>query len=228
MRTRSKLLPFGAAALALAAGGGLAAVAASDDSSSMGPAQTVTATEENSGSPGPAPKRASTFDPAVERAFHRLGSARTPDDALPNADRVSALLARVGGNPNASRLLRVTRSDRYFLVPGQGNVCIVAGTGLTGCLPNEEAAGGQFIGTVECSTPQGDIRIYGVVPDGVEEVALVARTGSRDAAAVESNMYEFVVPDSPAWGLPDMVTWDGAQGTQSREVPLSPDVEQGC
>lgn len=130
-----------------------------------------------------------TVDPRLTWAFAFLRRPRTDGDALPARDarRVTANNP-FAVDPDRSRLIATSGSERVFAIPGSGGMCIkIIGRGgaATGtCSPVAAVSeGGTFIAEY-CSRPRQPAltRVIGVAPDDVASVQL-RRAGQTVATA---------------------------------------------
>jgi len=155
-----------------------------------------------------------------------------------SADRLDADLARrmrpIGANPDLARIL-VDAPDprhRYYAVPGRADMlCFVDGTGSGSCLPASIAAVRGTLGSDECAfdLSEDEVLVYGLAPDGIDEVRLTARNGDVTRVTVADNMWKASVARRPADARPNTAEWVTRSGTPaSYAIPYSPDVNLPC
>jgi len=104
-------------------------------------------------------------------------------------------------------------ADPMLVVPGQGSICLVHRFDMSGtCQSVADAEAGNAVTWAPClpGLKPGQVRIAGLVPDGVSLVTLTLSDASSQTASVQDNSYEFVTPGSSA--LPVQVTFS-ANGT---------------
>lgn len=140
-----------------------------------------------------------------------LGTARDAGDHLP--DRLAEVLdrqAQFGMNPALSRLAVGETLHSVFLVPGNGHVCgvLTIGEGAsTTCSKSAELTAGTA-GPATATVDGGAIAVWGMVPDGVEEVSVAAGPESLEVETGE-NGYLAVLPA----GAPvESVSYAGPEG----------------
>jgi hypothetical protein len=180
MAMLKRYLPFAACGVVLLAAS-VGAVAATDESKHRG-ADVPQITE---------------IEPEARKAMAVLDRHRGEGDALPTdlAGKINAH-PDFGMNPSLSRLSIGNLSHSVFVIPADDHVCAVLTLGDGGnlsCPTTEAIAAGQAAAaTVVVET--GDIAIYGLVPNGVDSVAV--RTGTSESTDVEAanNSYYTVVP----------------------------------
>jgi hypothetical protein len=225
-RKRRQLGIVLAAVLLFGVGTAVAAVAVSGDGD-----RSVTGTQvaPPTTSEAPAPSAVSANLQAAFSVFRRPAA---PADA-PDAD-LARRFRTIGANPDLARLLVAsdTPQHRFYAVPGRADtLCLVDGTASGGCLPVEVAIERGTVGSDECAVdaPAGRILVYGLVPDGVDEVRLIAPDGSVSLASVPSNVWKTTVARSPAAARASKVGWTTRSGQEARyAIPYSPDVEEPC
>jgi hypothetical protein len=147
--------------------------------------------------PGEGVPQITQIPPAAVDAMAILGTARTSTDALPTAiaEPMDAH-AQFGINPALSREAMSGYENTVYVLPGDGYVCgalTVADGANMSCQETANVAEGLASPTT-VTLPDGDIAIYGIVPDGVENVAL--DTGENDSVVheVDDNAYLAVAP----------------------------------
>ena len=175
-----KYLPFAAVAVVLLALS-VGAIADTDESNPRG-----------AGVP-----QITEIEPEAREAMAVFDRPRGDGDALRAglAAKIDAH-AEFGMNPGLSRLSIGNLSNSVYVIPAHDHVCAVLtiGLGANMSCPTTEAiaAGKAAAATVVLET--GDIAVYGIVPDGVDSVAV--RTGTSESRQIEAsnNSYYTVIP----------------------------------
>jgi hypothetical protein len=155
------------------------------------------AEKDPSNPPGSDVPQVQAIEPAAEDALSVLGRERSGIDRLPGD--MEARLDRhadFGMNPRLSRVSIGNAINSVYLIPARDHVCagLTVGEGMAIMCPSTEdiAAGKAAPSTVGLTTR--DIGIYGVVPDGVEEVTIHAGAPSEARPVpVQANAYFTVV-----------------------------------
>jgi hypothetical protein len=161
--------------------------------------------------PGSAPPVAEA-SPEIKGAVAALRRPRGPEDVLPAdvAEYVGWASYRGANGALARRVLTDARGSVYLL-PGDEVVCLLltGGGGATGpsCSTAAElrsARGGPGVIHSGCDAASGDAvprcsgaTVFGVVPDGVEEVVIRLASGKAVTEPVERNVYLAKVPGDP-------------------------------
>jgi hypothetical protein len=161
--------------------------------------------------PGSAPPVAGA-SPDIRDAVGAFRQSRGPDDVLPAdvAEYVGWASYRGANGALARRVLTDTRGSAYLL-PGDGVACLLltGGGGATGPLCStaaelRSARGGPGVIHSDCEAAAGDAvprcsgaTVFGVVPDGVEEVVIRLASGKAVAEPVEQNVYVVEAPGDP-------------------------------
>jgi len=163
-------------------------------------------------------------------ALAAFGAARGVDDALPGA--AARALRGVPGLEAAEtvRTLSTAGWDMY-LTPAEGAACLSvvdeAGGASVACFDREaltagrtSPAGAMLTG---CHAPSPAARpicesvvLYGVVPDGVDQVAIDAEAGAS-TVVVENNTY---LVEASLSSQPTAVRYNGASGTIVQTLPI--------
>lgn len=183
----------------------------------------VTFGQSGSSQPGrpPGSERAAGIDPALASAFGVFRRGQRTTDRPPQA---RADLVPDGGNVALARRASAPSGNPIYLVPGAGSVC-VADKDLAGsCVGIDQAKAGYAVTWAPCApgTLSGQIRIVGLVPDGVAEATLVLSDGRRMSVPVVENAYEFVTPGRTA--APVEVHWRAGDGVDHAiPTPVTPD-----
>jgi len=109
-----------------------------------------------------------------------------------------------------------------LIVPGGGSVCLVDRFDMSGtCQSLSDALVGNTVTWAAClpGLEPGQVRVTGLVPDGVIDVTLHLSDGTQEVARATDNFYDFVTPSSSA--LPVRVTFNS--DGQSRAVSTAID-----
>ncbi len=158
----------------------------------------VAATAQEGGDPvppGDATPQVTAIEEAAREAASVLATTRTSGDALP-VDIAEHLdeNAEFGMNPDLSRRA-VGGTSSVFVIPANGYVCaaLTVGPGANlSCQGTDELAAGE-VGASTVAMDDGGLAIYGIVPDGVDVVAVDAGADSTEIDVVD-NAYLAVVP----------------------------------
>jgi hypothetical protein len=161
--------------------------------------------------PGAAP-RVAAVSPDVRAAIAAFRRPGGPDDVLPAdvAEYVKWSGYR-GANGALARRVATDARGAAYLLPGEGVACLLltGGGGATGplCRTPEElrsARGGPGVIHSECEAASSDAvprcsgaTVFGLVPDGVEEVVVRLASGEALAEPVQRNVYVADVPGDP-------------------------------
>jgi hypothetical protein len=158
----------------------------------------VAATAQEGGDPvppGDGTPQVAAIEEAAREAASVLATTRTSGDALPvdvaehfdeNAD--------FGMNPDLSRRA-IGGTSSVFVIPANGYVCatLTVGPGAdVSCQRTDKLAAGE-VGASTVTLDNGGLAIYGIVPDGVDVVAVDAGTDSTEIDVVD-NAYLAVLP----------------------------------
>jgi hypothetical protein len=122
-------------------------------------------------------------------AYSAFRRDRSRDDVLP-AGTTDAFPAfgepRFGLNADLSRLVRAADGTTAHLVPGDGVLAVIdRGGGAVAGL--RQALDGTSVGTSFRGT--GRLQVLGLLPDGVDQVAVVRRNGEAITALVPDHLY---------------------------------------
>jgi hypothetical protein len=158
-----------------------------------------------------------------------LRRARTAADVLPAdiADYLEWASIR-GVNPDLSRRVLTEAGRALYVLPGRGAACIVltGGGGATGpmCASPEELTtdrGSPGVVHTGCDAEGGAgvprcgaALVFGMVPDGVEDVAVRLSSGTVEAGRVAGNAYLVDVPGDPV-----RVEYETSAGTVRQVAP---------
>jgi hypothetical protein len=173
------------------------------------------------------PSSATSVDPGLARAFAVLrGPAVTDDADKPGSlDRLIATGQAGGANPGLARRAVTADGTVFYVVPGDGTLCLAA-VGAGSCDRAEKAeASGLILSSKLGTDPQASVRVQGVVPDGVSSVT-IAGDGVSKEIAVHDNAFAYLGPNVTS------VSWKGQAGvvTQVAGLPegASTDVPDGA
>lgn len=193
----------------------------------------TTEAEKTPSAPAPLPgeKTVGGVRPEAKAAFKVLRTSQRivdkPDSTL------SSQIANQNIDPGSLRLVvpSANKSSRFYVgTTAGGTVCLINGSGSGGCLPAEAAAQDGTIGTSECGPIAGHNRVavYGLAPDGVDEIQLTSNGGTSDTVAVESNGW-LHISSIAADTRPATASWTDSAGKAHRlSISYSPDVGGGC
>lgn len=127
-------------------------------------------------------------------------SRRPPDELTTRHARAPQLSeAAYGLNPSLSRAARTSSGTVVMLVPGDGLLAELWDGGLSvGSI--EQALGGESVGTSFRGT--GRLQVFGVLPDGVDEVLVTRRSGKSVRLEVPDHAYEVEMVGATVHELP--------------------------
>jgi hypothetical protein len=135
-------------------------------------------------------------------AYSAFRRDRSHDDVLP-AGTTDAFPAfgepRFGLNADLSRLVRAADGTTAYLVPGDGVLAVIdrGGGGVAGL---HQALDGTSVGTSFRGT--GRLQVLGLLPDGVDQVAVVRRNGDAIIVLVPDHLYAVDVHATVSGELP--------------------------
>jgi hypothetical protein len=141
--------------------------------------------------------------PELRDAYSAFRRERRRDDVLP-AGTTDAFPAfgepRFGLNADLSRLVRAADGTTAHLVPGEGVLAVIdRGGGAVAGL--HQALDGTSVGTRFRGT--GRLQVLGLLPDGVDQVAVIRRNGAAITVPVPDHLYavdvQATVPDELGW-----------------------------
>ncbi len=227
MEPRTKTATIAAVTMTVAiATGSLVALAASGDQEGP-PARTVI---DDGRQPvqTPAPAEMSPIEAvpqdvgAMFRVFRR---PRTAGDTMPAtaAGRIrQSPLDRE--NPKLARYLGQAPSGlNYYAVPaGMGEICVRDESGGGGCVETERLRNAIDVGVDICAPglPSDKVRVYGIVPDGVNgPLEFQLQDGRVREVPIENNFYVAMFDKQEASQLPVAVR--ARDGSRAAEVPLA-------
>jgi hypothetical protein len=145
----------------------------------------------------------------IRRRFGVFRNARTSRDRMPRAAAAVALkFGRNGQNPALARFgTNAGRHDPLFLVPGDRALCLYESTGGGACA--SDSAPELLVGMLVCdlNLDPDDLRLVGLMPDGVKHLTIHFRGGKNIARQVHRNVYWYEGPRSPQGNLPASVSW---------------------
>jgi hypothetical protein len=182
---------------------------------------------------GPAnrPIKPTVASPPADEA-QSFGLLRRPQTA---ADRLRGTPAPGqfevhGANVALARRPDLSTSDPIYMVPGNGDVCLVHGYDMASvCNTTQAAKSGEVISWAPClpGLKPGQVGVSGFVPDGVTSVRLLLTDGSSISTSVSENAYQVASPGAQARpSAIDFTRSDGVQATvptpiAADEVPRS-------
>jgi hypothetical protein len=153
-----------------------------------------------------------------EKANAELAPA--PADALPGS--ASALSLSLGGQgvDEPVPAHEVARGLAEPLTVAEVGVDACVGVqGLATCGSPTEILAGRVVAAELCSPAEpGEVRVLGMVPDGVAEVQIETQAGSSVAVPVTGNVYEASLQE-----VPETIVWSEAGGGSSTyPAPVPP------
>jgi len=157
----------------------------------------ATADTDETTPPGQDVPQVTEIQPQAREAMEVLDRARGEGDALPRA--VAAPMddqADFGMNPDLSRLSVGNATNSVYVVPAHDHVCVTLTVGDGAdlvCPPTADIASGRAA-PATVTLANGDVAIYGAVPDGVGSVEIQTGSGTSTRVAAENNVYYSVVP----------------------------------
>lgn len=206
---RTQMIALTSVSLVLAAG----SVTLAASGSGPGPQ----APDEGDSRPHRAPVTAVPADQAA--AFGVLRREAGPGDQLPPAALravVEGPQADFGANPALARRAAANAAGDLFLVPADGQLCLVTADGSAACNRPADAVRGYLV--LVQSRGAGAARVSAALPDGVRRVEVASRGASTAAGAdVEAN-----VATVDAAGELEALSFVDAAGTANRVPLMSP------
>jgi hypothetical protein len=130
--------------------------------------------------------------------FAILRSTRVRSDL----DRPDApLMAAIGARPEDVRRAQYFKGQPFYVVPGRRVVCVSDPYYGGDCNSIKFALRGEVLGAFELSAagPNGTIRIFGLVPDGVGKVRVKTWHGAGVSTLVHRNVFVVDTPSAPRW-----------------------------
>lgn len=150
-------------------------------------------------------------EPDQAAAYAVLRRKQTAADRVPEEHRAfveSGMTDDFGASPGLSRRATTTASGNpVYVIPGRGHVCMYVIDELGGsgsCNRTSEAVKGYMVGSSSSAGRPGIVQIFGLVPDGVDEVVLRTRDGATEVTRPEGNAFAFETA-----GKPQQVEWGG-------------------
>lgn len=201
--------------VAVVAGTGIAVAIGVGVASGLGattpspPPPTVEATSPPQ-QPSPSTPEAVSVDPSLQQEFGVFRSdAPVAPAQLPNSITSSDIARRFGANPSLAR----DADSGLFLVPGNGEVCIADEHTVT-CGTPENAQAGQLV-AIECGPwlQQGEVKLFGAIPDGVTSMQVTSAQGVNEAP-VTNNVYSITATSQPT-----QVSWHDDAGSHTLPIP---------
>lgn len=171
------------------------------------------------------PAALSTFSALVDADARRSGAERlgAQDEKNGNGSRI---VADLGVKSTDVAFARSVASGEFLLAPGSGGICTIRlgrRDASSGCASEREAATGQAFHVSGC-LQNGDLTVYGPVPNGVSSVSLASAKGEPVEASVTNNMVAYVIPsDTPEDAVPQKVSWRGLGVPISASLPMPHD-----
>jgi hypothetical protein len=152
------------------------------------------------------------------RLFRRPARAR---DEVPGDLVSQELAARLGLDVADAKLARARVFSSLYVVPGKRAVCMFDTEGISApCWPPRTVARGMAVSTSICSfrLPAGELRMVGLVPDGVSEVWVQREDGERARFTVRHNVFLARLKAGPE--IPARVGWtrDGRRHDQTAGI----------
>lgn len=168
------------------------------------------AARDDSERPFAARPKAQGVDETLASRF-KVFRTKPPADAT---EEITPAFGPAGANPNLARQVGPAGAG-LLAVPGEGQVCL-ARRGATDCIPIALATAGKLVSIDYCGpqVPDGKIRIAGLVPDGIDSIAIDLKDGKRTTADVSENGYQVDVT-----AIPRTVGWDTVGGEMKIPTP---------
>lgn len=161
----------------------------------------ATADNDESNPRGAGVQQIREIEPEAKEAMAVFERPRGEGDSLP-ADLAARIDAHAdfGMNPALSRVSIGNLSNSLYVLPARDHVCAVltigVGANLTCPTTDAIAAGHAAPATVVLET--GGIAVYGIVPDGVDSVAVETGTSKSTQIEASNNAYYTVIPAGTA------------------------------
>jgi hypothetical protein len=174
-----------------------------------------------SGPPTPeAPPQATGVAPALKAQVKLLrGQPSAKRGDVPPG--MAQSIEQQGGRVDLARSTAVG-GERLAVVPTSDGACIT-NRALTTCGPTGRVLAGGLTAVLLCGEglPAGSIRVFGVLPDGVEKVSFQGAEGKATSAGVIDNVYDAAVS-----GAPTEASWVDEEGKpQTAALPVPPGYE---
>jgi hypothetical protein len=164
--------------------------------------------------------------PAVAADFAILRRPQMPGDAIASAPASAVAVAapsvgvsaQVGVTSSGVALmpagvsLRLARSvavptsslsaGRVWVLPGNGALCLrvvdPGGGDAVACQTTDNAQAGMLVGSLQPTlSGSGGAFVYGLAPDGVNQVTVTGANGSSQTVAVNDNVYATTISSAP-------------------------------
>lgn len=123
----------------------------------------------------------------------------------------------------ARRVGSGVRGRPIFVVPGDGYACLRGiDVGNTCVAADFFNRGRPDVNMSQCgSIPQGEVALYGLVPNGVADLVLHRSSGPDESVTIANNAY-FLETSLTSGGLPTSLSWNsptGEPGTLDLQLP---------
>jgi hypothetical protein len=163
------------------------------------------------------------------QAFSLLGRAQAAGDRLHGAPNPGQFDVH-GANPALARRAVDSPDDPIYMVPGNGDLCLVHGYDMASvCGSLAAAQAGEVVSWGPClpGLTAGQVSVSGFVPDAVQTVTLTLGDGSEMAHPVRDNAYQFVTPSATA--LPTAVEFRSEGTAHTVPTPIqASDLPASC
>jgi hypothetical protein len=148
--------------------------------------------DDEESAPGGGIPQAIAIESTASDALSVLDDPQVPSDGMP-VEIAAALDERAGFgmNPDLSRRSIGGVPYSLYVIPANGYVCssLTDSQGATtSCAATDDVASGQT-GPATQSLDDATIGVFGVVPDGVEQVMIRTGQANEDVVPVENNAY---------------------------------------
>jgi hypothetical protein len=165
--------------------------------------------------PAAAPATTHGVTPALARSLAVLDRGVTASDALPAMwkRQIESNDAAPGALLDQARRVAAGRKDSStWVIPAGSKVCLAQaenGAFSVNCSDLAEIRDGALAtGTGSAlGTAPDQVRVLGLLPDGVRDVAVLTADGNRQPVAVTENVYDALAPKQGA-----QLTWSDASG----------------
>lgn len=153
-----------------------------------------------------------TVDKSLAGTYAILERPRTAEDNLPGAVAEEYIQRQPNGvNGSLARKAFSTSSTDVFVVPADGQVCIITtprdGTSFSTCTLAESLRSETNVPSTNVESEK--VTIFGMVPDGVEHVTVTFDDGSKAEHPVTGNVY---LVEATVSNQAVSVTYDGPTG----------------
>lgn len=156
---------------------------------------------------------------SVQASFAITERPRGPQDLLPKYAEMSFSGGGMGGysvDTDESRFAGRRADAKYWVIPGDRDLCLSTANGAGGCASRKQAAEGFLFGQ-QIGPPllaEDEVRSYGLLPDGPDEVTATFEDGPERRVSVKNNLW--VVRSRK--GL-DSVEWKSAASSGRIRIP---------